>query len=120
MAVDMTSSVFLTGKHGVTFDSTAVNGTEKIIIKDSSAQSIWLEYIQLACGSGASLALYDGSAGKEIIGTVACSSQTLFNQAWDFKEDPIQTGVDISAGGAVCISAAADGMVHGFIKYYKG
>ena len=120
MASDVTSFRFLSGRLGYGFDQTAVNGTEPIFLKvgDDSAKTFHVEYIQLACGSGALVSLFDGSAGTAIINTMQCSSGTTYSQSWDFRDDPILVLKDST--GSLCISASANGIVQGVVKGYWG
>ena len=123
MAFDVTSCRFLSGHWGYTFDCTAVNGTEKVVPKGASDISVacfYIEYMNLVCGSGAGLTIFDGSGGNELIDTITCASQTVISQVYDFRGDPLKTLAEVSAAGAVCVSGAADGLVQGFIKGYWG
>jgi hypothetical protein len=120
MAFDVTTHNFETGKIGIAFDSTAVNGTELLLLKgdDASRQAFFIEYIQLSCGSGANLNLYDGSSGTAIISGFHSGCQQQNSQAWDFKDDALRTLVDTT--DSLCVSGAADGIAQGFVKGYWG
>ena len=118
MALVTCDCTFRSGKMGRSFDCTAVGTTLAIITKDSTQQTIYIEQVYLSCGSGAKLALWDGSGatGTMKIAHSADSSGALMNMMMDFGKDSIVC----DDGSSVCISAAADGAVWGFIKYYWG
>lgn len=117
MAIDITSVTFDSGRLGIVFDSTEINGTELIVTKDDTNPKLYLEYAQLACGSG-NMTIFDGSDGSRVLGTLHCMCQATVSQEWDFRHDPIPLLADQT--GSLCISAPDDVVVQGFVKYYWG
>ena len=113
---------FDSGRLGVNWDNTG-NGTERLIAKDNSgdftAQSFYLEYLQIACSSG-KVVLYDGSGGIQIAGVAVGDTSSGYGgtQAWDFKDDPLVT-LSAESTQALCISAG-QGQTTGFVKGYWG
>lgn len=122
MAFDLTTVSFHSGKLGMVFWGTDVNGTEKVLTKDDTTSTdykCFIHYIQMACGTGTAGALYDGSAGSMIVPNMCSACGAAYSETWDFKDDPLVIAAD-STESWVCLSAGANGTVHGFIKYTLG
>lgn len=117
MAFDITTFTHVSGKTTVTFDCTAVNGTELLINKESTIADLYIEHVQLMCGSGALAGIYDGSGGSAIIGHFGSGCQASVSGMWDWRTDPLKMGSDSTA---LCISGSADGIVQGTVKVMKG
>jgi hypothetical protein len=102
-----------------------VNGTEAVIPFDPTIDSTkyvcFLDYVQMACNSSTSAALYEGSAGTRVIPDFCsgCEGAGSYSETWDFRDDPIVLQND-STEAWLCISGGAQGMVHGLVKYHFG
>lgn len=119
MAIDITTGVFDSGKKWVSFSETgAAAGYDDIAVKDNTdtVQKVYLYLVKLQCGTGANIALYDGTeAGSPIMRLYGDPSVGSHGETWDFKDDPVILGVDSTS---LCISAI--GTYSGFVKYGWG
>jgi hypothetical protein len=117
---------FNSGRIGVSWDYTA-NADELIVGRDPAlnsndlttfSQVLHVDYLQMSCGSGGPIALYDGSAGALIAALAGVSVGGGNNGTWDFKGDPL---ICLTSDGtqSLCISSA-DAMNTGFIKCHWG
>ena len=121
---------FNSGKMGLSFDYTGASD-ENLIGKDitlngndstSTSNVLYVDKVQLSCGSCGPVAIFDGSAGAEPIVALAASdvSGVTSNEAsWDFGGDPLVclTG---DTTQSLCVSSAANGHIAGFIKCHWG
>lgn len=118
---------FDSGKIGVSWDFTA-NASERIVGRDPALNSndlttfnqvLYVHSVQMSCGTGGPITLYDGSAGSQLI-TLAGSDMTGGGNSgnWDWRDDPL---VCLTAEGtqSLCISSA-DALNAGFIKFSWG
>ncbi len=117
---------FDSGKIGVSWDFTA-NAQERIVGKDPALNSndlttfkqvLYVDFLQMSCGSGGPIALYDGSGGTLIAALAGVSVGGGNNGMWDFRGDPL---VCLTADNtqSLCISSA-DAMNTGFVKCHWG
>ena len=113
---------FDSGALGVSWDFTA-NASELIVGKDPALNSndattfsnvLSLKYLQLSCGSGGPVALYDGSTGTLIAAIAGVSVGGGNSCTWDFHKDPLMC-LTADNTHSLCISSA-DAMNTGFIK----
>lgn len=126
MGINTADITFASGKWGVAFDTTDGSGVETIKTKDSTSQIIFVEYMQLACGSGAEVGIFDGSdaSGTRLTGKMPGSEPEdysnapgpIVSQIWDFRDDPIEC----RCISAICLSCTGDGFAQGFVKGYMG
>ena len=116
---DITTHNFDDGKFGVTYSSipTEASAFEIIPHADHTANSVYLDYVQLACSCGSNIRLVDGSNGKNVL-KLQCATGHPNSETWDFGRVPLVLKGDTSEG--VDISASAAGDVAGFIKYHWG
>lgn len=118
---------FSSGKMGITFDCTGASD-ENIVGKDPTigldnligackGLALYVDYIQLSCGTTGTIAICDGSDGGPIVDLASGDTSGGSSNAgtWDFKDDPL---VCLTADNtqSLCVSSEFGGQIAGFIK----